>query len=290
MQHNVTKHKFIRVSPKHSSYSGTFTADTDATMKDHMWELVSALAPKNPDWTFVLTQGWANNENTVYFAGFKVVDSYDVELGKVLSDTRYSSNAGAQPAYLINSKHLASRRGEKKTTKLDVAIREIKKTFRPDTQDEVIATAIDDATETYRDVRHKKRWASDRLVATLKEKAYVWVRENCLDAFSASVDEVTQKKLREQAELEMEIKTVEDIGDKIDTDKSYLIIKDGSRYIVRIDDNVKLCDDSSLPEEVRSKLGMLKLVEVSQFIDNVGCRVNDNTFVVVKESTDELNA
>lgn len=287
MQHNLTKHKFIRVSPTHSSHSGNFNADTDATMKDHMWELVSALAPKNPDWTFVLTQGWAQNENVMYFAGFKVVDSNDVELGKVLTDTRYSSSAGAQPAYLINSKHLASRRGEKKTTKLDVAIREIKKTFRPDTQAEVIATAISDATDTYRDAKHKKRWASDRLVATLKEKAYLWVREYHLDEFSASVDEATQKKLKEHIELEMEIKTIEDVGDKIDTAKSYLIIKDGSRYIVRIDDNVKLCDDSSLPEDVRSKLGMLKLVEVSQFIDNVGCRVNDNTFVVVKESIND---
>ena len=288
MQHNVTKHKFIRVSPQDPLYERSLKANV--VMKDHMWELVSALAPKNPDWTFVLAHGYPAHDTIIHFNAFRVVDGNDVELGKVMADVRYSSSVGSQPAYLIDSKHLAARRGEKKTTKLDVAIREIKKSFRPDTQAEVINAAINEATTVYRDAKHKKSWASDRLVATLKEKAYVWVREYYLDEFSASVDETTQKKLREQIELEMEIKTIEDVGDKIDTDKSYLIIKDGSRYIVRIDDNVKLCDDSSLPEDVRSKLGMLKLVEVSQFIDNVGCRVNDNTFVVVKESINEPNA
>ena len=42
-------------------------------------------------------------------------------------------------------------------------------------------------------------------------------------------------------------------------------------------------NDSSLPNDVRMKLGMLKLVDDDQFIENIGCRVNSYTFVVTLE-------
>jgi hypothetical protein len=46
---------------------------------------------------------------------------------------------------------------------------------------------------------------------------------------------------------------------------------------------VDLFDDNTLPDWMRGKLGMLKLVQPEQFISNAGCRVNDETFVLMVE-------
>jgi hypothetical protein len=50
-----------------------------------------------------------------------------------------------------------------------------------------------------------------------------------------------------------------------------------------VGDDVQLYDDNSLPETMRGKLGMLKLVDAEYFIENVGCRVNDEVFVVLMD-------
>jgi hypothetical protein len=48
---------------------------------------------------------------------------------------------------------------------------------------------------------------------------------------------------------------------------------------------VDLFDDNTLPDWMRGKLGMLKLVAVEQFVSDTGCRVNDETFVLIVEET-----
>jgi len=44
-----------------------------------------------------------------------------------------------------------------------------------------------------------------------------------------------------------------------------------------------LYDDNTLPQEMRGKLGMLKLVEAEQFVTDTGCRINDETFILILE-------
>jgi hypothetical protein len=39
--------------------------------------------------------------------------------------------------------------------------------------------------------------------------------------------------------------------------------------------------------ELRGKLGMLKLVEKEQMVTGIGCRVNDEIFVLILENEDE---
>jgi hypothetical protein len=61
------------------------------------------------------------------------------------------------------------------------------------------------------------------------------------------------------------------------------VVKDGGKYLVKVGDDVQLYDDNSLPEIMRGRLGMLKLVEAEYFIEGVGCRVNDEVFVVLMD-------
>lgn len=73
------------------------------------------------------------------------------------------------------------------------------------------------------------------------------------------------------------------IKQSFDNDKTYLVVLDLSQYLVHSNEGVSSFDDETLPDSIRGKLGLLKLVQPKQMISNVGCRVSDTVFVVMKE-------
>jgi hypothetical protein len=84
--------------------------------------------------------------------------------------------------------------------------------------------------------------------------------------------------------LEVEMATVQGVYDAAAKGRTALIIVDGKKYIVKTGDNVQLYDDNTLPEELRGKLGMLKLVEEDQVVTGIGMRVSVEAFTVVTEA------
>jgi hypothetical protein len=81
--------------------------------------------------------------------------------------------------------------------------------------------------------------------------------------------------------------TIEETTKAFQNHRTALIVLSDSKYIVKIRDNVQLYDDATLPVELRGKLGMLKLVEKEAMVTGIGCRVNDEIFVLILESEDE---
>jgi len=61
-------------------------------------------------------------------------------------------------------------------------------------------------------------------------------------------------------EMQGEMLTIETIRQRFANQGTALVIKDSGKYLVKVRDNVQLYDDNTLPHEMRSKLGMLKLV------------------------------
>jgi len=93
------------------------------------------------------------------------------------------------------------------------------------------------------------------------------------------------KKMEQTSKFKDDMLTIESIKDKFGSEHTALIIKDEGKYMVKIGQDVQLYDDNTLPESMRGKLGMLKLVEAEHFISSVGCRINDEIFVVLTEET-----
>ncbi len=96
-----------------------------------------------------------------------------------------------------------------------------------------------------------------------------------------------QKKLNVLNELEdheLEMETMDQIKDSFVNHKTALVILDGDQYIVKVGDVVQLYTATTLPEQMRSRLGMLKLVNEKQMVTHAGCRVNDIVFVVVMDN------
>jgi hypothetical protein len=91
------------------------------------------------------------------------------------------------------------------------------------------------------------------------------------------------KKMEQCNKFKQDMMTIESIREKFGSEHTALIIKDEGKYMVKIGQDVQLYDDNTLPVEMRGKLGMLKLVEAEHFVSEVGCRINDEIFVVLTE-------
>jgi hypothetical protein len=259
---------------------------TEVRLATHMEELALKLAAKNPSWRFELRQSWSDftNESTAkVFNTFRIKDSEGRELGRVGSDYRYTAQ-GKVYCYLIANKRFP--RGNKKTASLATAMREIQKAFRADTTKELISNAMSNFDDVQRNQIHHRRYELRDAQRQLKEAMQRFVVTQQFEAFleyCETSDQTGNNAVTANAKLEMEIKTIEDIQQKFDTHKTCLLIRHADSWILRIDDDVKMCNDSSLPKDTRMKLGMLKLVDKEQFIENVGCKVNDYTFVITLE-------
>jgi len=93
------------------------------------------------------------------------------------------------------------------------------------------------------------------------------------------------KKMEQSKKFKDDMLTIESIKDKFGSEHTALIIKDEGKYMVKIGQDVQIYDDNTLPESMKGKLGMLKLVEAEHFISNIGCRINDEIFVVLTQET-----
>jgi len=65
--------------------------------------------------------------------------------------------------------------------------------------------------------------------------------------------------------------------------KTIFIIKEDTHYIVKVGDTISTSTDEDLSEDIRRKLGMLKLVDEGQCIEGMGFRASDTTFIITPE-------
>lgn len=88
----------------------------------------------------------------------------------------------------------------------------------------------------------------------------------------------TYVELFEKAKLDHE--TTGHISKMKDYDKLILVLRESEHYIVKVGGTINSMTDDALSEDLRAKLGMLKLVENGQCIEGMGFRGDENTFLI----------
>jgi len=281
---NLLQHKNFSLAPEYIGKIDTTTAE--GVLTTHLQELALKLFAKNPSWCFELDQTWhsATTDAKIIFHSFKVMDSNGVKLGEVGQDWRYGQGGKVQ-LYVIYNKRF--QKSNKRTASLPTAMRDIQKTFRADTHDELTDTAMDKFVDISRAQARTKTQHLNRSRNEVKDAAYTFAmradQKNNFADYCKKHNKGADEALSSGAKLQLEIKTIEDIVNMYAMHRTCLLIRHENSWIMRIADDAKVCNDSSLPNDVRMKLGMLKLVDDDQFIENVGCRVNSYTFVVTLE-------
>jgi hypothetical protein len=123
---------------------------------------------------------------------------------------------------------------------------------------------------------------------TVSFDAWKFIRAN-IEAFSATLSE----KSKEQAHAYMEayettrsISAFRDEWSKATADKKVmLVIQDEGQYIVKRGGDVSVYTNEMLTDDMKSKLGMLKLVEEGQLFPDIGYRISPDAFLITCADT-----
>ena len=235
------------------------------------------LATEHPLWTFKMYS----------FRSFEVLKDGE-SLGHV-GEEWY----GRSYALFVRNDRIAQQNERKNayhTQDISKAMLRVKKMFSPMTLTERVSKARDQAHT----VLMRQERGTHRLMEThdapIRKSLMEYAREN----FSQYVlwlkerhDLTMLAHLKELEDAKIDMATIQEAQSAFASKgKHALIVLADGKYIVKVLDNVQLYDDTTLPVDLRGKLGMLKLVEDEQMVTGIGCRVSNEIFVVLHETNE----
>jgi hypothetical protein len=261
-----------------------------------IWEL----ATKNPLWRFKAVDAQVDDYGSskrCMSHGFEVSVNGE-KLGSIKRDHKYREGNRTSVIAVSNKRIRDSMQRSNYITTTDdkKALALVKKWFYPESTVERISQAKEAAQQVVYDVvREKKREQSQHDIHIREAvKEFINTPEGSA-AFTEYVIRVNDPDvvlaMQENGRLMEESATIEDIRSRLmdGNGETALIIVDQGKYLVKILEDVQLYDDTTLPFDMRGKLGMLKLVQPRQFVSSVGCRVNNEVFVIVINKEGETN-
>jgi hypothetical protein len=250
-------------------------------------QTIVKLAPMYPLWQFIVPNVSLGDE----VQAFKVMASGE-ELGTI--SRRYHGNGYVVAVTNHRISESRTRGSEYKTKDVDKAVLKVKKTFFPRNPNERLSEANKEAEHFLINQDNGKQRALNKHEYHIKEAMLSYVQSAGYAGFLAHVHTLEPRlkdgvlaHIQGQEQLRMEVKSIEEIRRQFDSEIAALVVRDSGKYLVRINDNVQIYDDNTLPESMRGKLGMLKLVDAGFFLSDVGCRVNDEVFVVKADEEKE---
>jgi len=251
--------------------------------------VVQRLAVLNPLWRFVVDEISYLSGDNLKATGFVVMEAGEV-LGTISKEYH-----GRNYVIQISNERISkdrTRRGGYRTADADKAILKAKKMFFKLKPNERIEKAVKDASSVMSQQSRRKSREKSEHENNVQTAAYKFIMGTGFPVFLehiktlAESEQIKINKARtENDRIGVEMLTIEKIRSQFDNGKTALVIKDGGKYLVKIGDKIDLFDDNTLPDDMRGKLGMLKLVEAEQFISDTGCRINDEVFVLIVEET-----
>ena len=250
-------------------------------------QAIAKLAPMYPLWQFVVPHIYMHDEVTT----FNVVANGE-ELGTIKRVYHGRDYVIAVTNHRISASR--ARGSEYKTKDVDKAVLKVKKTFAPRNPKELLAEAQREAGRLLNQQENGKARALNNHEYNISAAMMEYVKDIGYAGFLAHV-QTLEPRIRDkllahieaEKELRMEMKSIEEIRRQFENQIAALIVRDSGKYLVRIDDNVQIYDDNTLPESMKRNLGMLKLVDAGFFLSGVGCRVNDEVFVVAAEEKEQ---
>lgn len=255
---------------------------------DFMHEFIYKIAIANPMWRFEATGVNRVRSNDVGGAEFEL-NSFDVYekrelLGRISKDRNYTRR---ENVYCLRNKRIADERergSELKTGNQAKALKAVKKYFSLAKPVEVIEDKIGKAMQSLRAIERGKETSIDYVWMDKRREVKQYMLERW-DEFLATLPNPKDYEINMLANVQEHEMVDKMRRDAIDS-KMYEVVAVDSTYYVRFKNDVKVVDSTSLPEHLRGKLGMLKLVEDGTVVEGVGYRAADDTFLISGESND----
>ena len=255
-------------------------------VQPHLAVLAQAVIAKYPQWKLVAVsaQQYCSDTSVTPNVTGRLVTRFNIiekreELGYIGWD--YSYSRGDQ--YVVGNDRISQemeRQSHTKTTKIDVAMRHIKKHFSPKTVDEHFSKSINETNENlYRQMQNLS-YATRNSYDDVKGGVMSFIDANWEQFISTLTPaEVTkaaqflQKRKNHEAIISMHEATVKK--------SCHDILLRGNEYVIRHNGVVSIFDNEHIPQELKMKLGMLKLVAVGDVVAGIGYRGAEDCFIVV---------
>ena len=253
----------------------------EVKLATYLKPILDALLIDKPLWTFQL--GGRLYRDSDVLRTIHILND-----GETLGYVR-RGRVGSEEKYLVGNERIdkqMQRRSYYSTSDVSKAIAKIKKTFSSQTTAEILEKAESAASEAMYETRQKKWYEYTHIKSQVDKAAVAFIHGAGRQMF-LEYAQVHEPKVAEQlekgSEIHAEYKHMEDIGKALEISKALVVTQKGSVYNVKSGTNIVRYTDADMPEFMKPKLGMLKLVEDRTYVTNCGFRVSDNTFVVVNE-------
>lgn len=261
-------------------------AQLHISIRQDFAKVVWELATTHPQWGFYLGK-------CDLIEGGKTlrVNNFEVRLDNDVIGNLWTIYYRHQYCIGVSNKRIGKQmeRGDmKRTTDMAKAVQLAKKYFGKKSPMEL----LQEAQQAAKDALNGAVWARDRDMRThrdpVMDAAFKFVFRDEREQFRAYLTTLADgaKLLKHHAdylELIVEQQIATDVKEAFNADKTCLVVLDGGTYIVKREREPIICTDATLPDYIRSKLGLLKLVNKGQIVSGVGCRVSDTYFVVMLE-------
>jgi hypothetical protein len=261
------------------------TPTTRFVVHDRILPLIEELCKQRPQWTFK-SANQAINADVVAAHHFEVYESGQ-SLGEISVESGYRADTGSITYYRFDNPRLTSKRQRgiwTKTSKLDLAVKNILKAFHAKTLAETIVEVERQIevklSENTRTANADFDSGFRRMGAFLT--GYVMRNWDTiapdLKARGAPVPDDLPERLAVRNEAEA-------TQIAYHSKEGFTIITRGSDYVMvrgfGDERETEVKSSEQLTDNIRRNLGFLKLSEGSRIIPNVGVRLNDNTFFVI---------
>jgi hypothetical protein len=254
-------------------------------------DFINALLEVRPTWEFLCLSPLRSSDGTRNCSHFDVYNNGE-RLGDITVKTKYIPREAQNTwEYCYDTPRLnaARERGSwTKSTKLNVAVKGVVKAFTPKS----LMERIDDASTALRSrvggIKLRATQNFNDLTKPISTALYEYVMDNWEVVSSALADKgvETPKNVVEQYQR---AKAAERLFKRYHTcgGAGATILLRGNDYIVVRDSGVEIKSGEELPPIIRRHIGLLKLVDDGQMVEDVGVREDDKTFFVLEEEDND---
>jgi hypothetical protein len=248
---------------------------------DRFSRLIVELATRNPLWNFVIT------DVRTYDKSVQTVTAY--QHGENLGYIEWTYFRGDYGFEIGNERIERARERSRayKTHDEKKALAAIKKAFSPKNVSERVLEAVKNAKRLLGEQSYHKRREHSTAEHAVEKHAVEFVKTIWAQYETHMETQGKAHILSKWREVEVEMKTLDELSSAFEKGRSALVIKTDGQYIVKTGDKIEIMDDTTLPADMRAKLGMLKLVDDEHFITNIGGKVNAEVFVLAPNEEGE---
>ena len=249
----------------------------------HLAPLLFELIKKYPQWNFVARSG-NYHERLSDGTRIRLATKFDVlEKREVLGFVGYDRSYSRGDQWVVGNDRISAtkdRQAYTKTTKLDVALRNVKKHFSPKTNSEFFDKAVNEVAENLQRLVGRANQDTKGYYNSLQTTMAEYVRLNW-DSFVSTLNDEGKATCAKYMEAHEKLTVNESIRDMYNNgEANTVLIKDGN-YIVKNKSGVSTHTPDILPQELKLKIGMLKLVAVNTVIEGMGYRATEDSYIIV---------